>query len=63
MASSRIPQQLFLQGVAAVYMFAFASLYTQIPGEGAGVEHVVIIPPFTLHSSFLRRMVQASTLE
>ncbi|XP_034371920.2 lipase maturation factor 2 isoform X1 [Arvicanthis niloticus] len=32
MASSRIPQQLFLQGVAAVYLFAFASLYTQIPG-------------------------------
>lgn len=35
MASSRVPQQLFLQGVAAVYLFAFASLYTQIPGEGA----------------------------
>lgn len=34
MASSRVPQQLFLQGVAAVYLFAFASLYTQIPGEG-----------------------------
>ncbi|XP_005067149.1 lipase maturation factor 2 isoform X2 [Mesocricetus auratus] len=32
MASSRVPQQLFLQGVAAVYTFAFASLYTQIPG-------------------------------
>lgn len=32
MASSRVPQQLFLQGVAAVYLFAFASLYTQIPG-------------------------------
>ena len=29
------PRQLFLQGVAAVFMFAFASLYTQIPGEGA----------------------------
>lgn len=36
MASSRVPQQLFLQGVAAVYLFAFASLYTQIPGEGVG---------------------------
>ncbi|XP_075862997.1 lipase maturation factor 2 isoform X2 [Microcebus murinus] len=32
MAGSRLPRQLFLQGVAAVYMFAFASLYTQIPG-------------------------------
>ncbi|XP_021494662.1 lipase maturation factor 2 [Meriones unguiculatus] len=32
MASSRVPRQLFLQGVAAVYLFAFASLYTQIPG-------------------------------
>lgn len=32
MASARVPQQLFLQGVAAVYLFAFASLYTQIPG-------------------------------
>lgn len=32
MAGSRLPQQLFLQGVAAVFMFAFASLYTQIPG-------------------------------
>lgn len=35
MAGSRVPRQLFLQGVAAVFMFAFASLYTQIPGEGA----------------------------
>lgn len=35
MAGSRLPRQLFLQGVAAVYLFAFASLYTQIPGEGA----------------------------
>lgn len=35
MAGSRLPRQLFLQGVAAVFMFAFASLYTQIPGEGA----------------------------
>uniref|UniRef100_A0A9L0R273 Lipase maturation factor n=1 Tax=Equus caballus TaxID=9796 RepID=A0A9L0R273_HORSE len=34
MAGSRLPRQLFLQGVAAVFMFAFASLYTQIPGEG-----------------------------
>ncbi|XP_054426450.1 lipase maturation factor 2 [Pteronotus mesoamericanus] len=32
MAGSRLPRQLFLQGVAAVYLFAFASLYTQIPG-------------------------------
>ncbi|XP_037702008.1 lipase maturation factor 2 [Choloepus didactylus] len=32
MAGSRLPRRLFLQGVAAVYMFAFASLYTQIPG-------------------------------
>ncbi|XP_004380083.1 lipase maturation factor 2 [Trichechus manatus latirostris] len=32
MAGSRLPQQLFLQGVAAVFMFAFASLYMQIPG-------------------------------
>ncbi|XP_036762669.2 lipase maturation factor 2 isoform X1 [Manis pentadactyla] len=32
MAGSRCPRQLFLQGVAAVYMCAFASLYTQIPG-------------------------------
>ncbi|XP_036904583.1 lipase maturation factor 2 [Sturnira hondurensis] len=32
MAGSRLPRQLFLQGVAAVFMFAFASLYTQIPG-------------------------------
>ncbi|XP_031995105.1 lipase maturation factor 2 isoform X3 [Hylobates moloch] len=32
MAVSRIPRRLFLQGVAAVFMFAFASLYTQIPG-------------------------------
>ncbi|KAK2494419.1 hypothetical protein MC885_013989 [Smutsia gigantea] len=32
MAGSRLPRQLFLQGVAAVYMCAFASLYTQIPG-------------------------------
>nr|ABM06059.1 hypothetical protein LOC91289 [Bos taurus] len=32
MAGSRVPRQLFLQGVAAVFMFAFASLYTQIPG-------------------------------
>lgn len=35
MAGSRLPRQLFLQGVAAVFVFAFASLYTQIPGEGA----------------------------
>lgn len=35
MAGSRLPRQLFLQGVAAVFMFAFASLYMQIPGEGA----------------------------
>jgi hypothetical protein len=35
MAGSHVPRQLFLQGVAAVFMFAFASLYTQIPGEGA----------------------------
>ncbi|XP_063478472.1 lipase maturation factor 2 isoform X3 [Symphalangus syndactylus] len=32
MAVSQIPRRLFLQGVAAVFMFAFASLYTQIPG-------------------------------
>ncbi|XP_055963006.1 lipase maturation factor 2 [Sorex fumeus] len=32
MAGSRLPQQLFLQGVAAVFMCAFASLYMQIPG-------------------------------
>ncbi|XP_003461612.1 lipase maturation factor 2 isoform X1 [Cavia porcellus] len=32
MAGSLLPQQLFLQGVAAVFLFAFASLYTQIPG-------------------------------
>ncbi|NIG61745.1 lipase maturation factor 2 [Pontoporia blainvillei] len=32
MAGSRIPRQLFLQGVAAVFMFAFTSLYMQIPG-------------------------------
>nr|XP_020036719.1 lipase maturation factor 2 [Castor canadensis] len=32
MAGSHVPRQLFLQGVAAVFMFAFASLYTQIPG-------------------------------
>lgn len=32
MAGSRLPRQLFLQGVAAVFLFAFASLYTQIPG-------------------------------
>ncbi|XP_023077389.2 lipase maturation factor 2 [Piliocolobus tephrosceles] len=32
MAGSRLPRRLFLQGVAAVFMFAFASLYTQIPG-------------------------------
>uniref|UniRef100_K9IZA5 Lipase maturation factor n=1 Tax=Desmodus rotundus TaxID=9430 RepID=K9IZA5_DESRO len=32
MAVSRLPRQLFLQGVAAVFLFAFASLYTQIPG-------------------------------
>ncbi|KAF5928242.1 hypothetical protein HPG69_014847 [Diceros bicornis minor] len=32
MAGSRVPRQLFLQGVAAVFMFAFASLYMQIPG-------------------------------
>ncbi|XP_064347390.1 lipase maturation factor 2 isoform X2 [Camelus dromedarius] len=31
MAGSRLPRQLFLQGMAAVFMFAFASLYTQIP--------------------------------
>lgn len=34
MAGSRLPQQLFLQGVAAAFLFAFASLYTQIPGGG-----------------------------
>lgn len=39
MAGSRLPRQLFLQGVAAVFLFAFASLYTQIPGEGAGLRH------------------------
>ncbi|XP_003783130.1 lipase maturation factor 2 [Otolemur garnettii] len=32
MAGSRLPRQLFLQGVATVFMFAFSSLYTQIPG-------------------------------
>ncbi|KAM8778436.1 lipase maturation factor 2 [Rhynchonycteris naso] len=32
MAGSRLPRQLFLQGVAAVFLFAFASLYIQIPG-------------------------------
>lgn len=32
MAGSRLPRQLFLQGVAAIFMFAFASLYMQIPG-------------------------------
>ncbi|XP_043824982.1 lipase maturation factor 2 [Dromiciops gliroides] len=32
MAGSRQPQRLFLQGVAAAFMFAFASLYAQIPG-------------------------------
>lgn len=32
MAGSGLPRQLFLQGVAAVFLFAFASLYTQIPG-------------------------------
>ncbi|KAG8517993.1 Lipase maturation factor 2 [Galemys pyrenaicus] len=32
MAGSRVPRQLFLQGVAAIFMVAFASLYTQIPG-------------------------------
>ncbi|KAM6214213.1 lipase maturation factor 2 [Rhynchocyon petersi] len=32
MAGSRLPRQFFLQGVAAVFMFAFASLYMQIPG-------------------------------
>lgn len=54
MASSRVPQQLFLQGVAAVYLFAFASLYTQIPGEG--VEGWIVtrgnIPSFTLRTAF-----------
>lgn len=58
MASSRVPQQLFLQGVAAVYTFAFASLYTQIPGEGAesGTLTRGIIPSFTLNTSSLRRL-------
>lgn len=58
MASSRVPQQLFLQGVAAVYTFAFASLYTQIPGEGAesGTHSRGIIPSFTL-STIPRRRV------
>ncbi|XP_022375003.1 lipase maturation factor 2 isoform X2 [Enhydra lutris kenyoni] len=32
MAGSRLPRQLFLQGVAVVFAFAFASLYLQIPG-------------------------------
>ncbi|XP_053440086.1 lipase maturation factor 2 [Nycticebus coucang] len=32
MAGSWLPRQLFLQGVATVFMLAFASLYTQIPG-------------------------------
>lgn len=32
MAGSRLPRRLFLQGVAAVFMFAFASLYA-VPGE------------------------------
>ncbi|XP_008571974.1 PREDICTED: lipase maturation factor 2 [Galeopterus variegatus] len=32
MAGSWFPRRLFLQGVAAAFMFAFASLYTQIPG-------------------------------
>ncbi|XP_020838517.1 lipase maturation factor 2 [Phascolarctos cinereus] len=32
MAGSRLPRRLFLQGVAAAFMFAFASLYAQIPG-------------------------------
>ncbi|XP_056653500.1 lipase maturation factor 2 [Monodelphis domestica] len=32
MASWRQPRCLFLQGVAAAFMFAFASLYAQIPG-------------------------------
>ncbi|KAM8942785.1 lipase maturation factor 2 isoform 3-T3 [Lycaon pictus] len=32
MAASGLPRRLFLQGVAAVYALAFASLYTQIPG-------------------------------
>ncbi|XP_074083253.1 lipase maturation factor 2 [Macrotis lagotis] len=32
MAGSRQPQRLFLQGVAAAFLFAFASLYAQIPG-------------------------------
>ncbi|XP_034841874.1 lipase maturation factor 2 isoform X1 [Mirounga leonina] len=32
MAGSGVPRQLFLQGVAAVFTFAFASLYMQIPG-------------------------------
>ena len=46
MAGSRLPRQLFLQGVAAVFMFAFASLYTQIPGEGAeGAEGGTSPPP------------------
>lgn len=58
MASSRVPQQLFLQGVAAVYTFAFASLYTQIPGEGAGSGTLTrgIIPPFTRSTSSPRRV-------
>lgn len=59
MASSRVPQQLFLQGVAAVYLFAFASLYTQIPGEGAqgGTLTRGIIPSFALlHTNSLRRL-------
>ncbi|XP_059257652.1 lipase maturation factor 2 isoform X2 [Mustela nigripes] len=32
MAGSRLPRQLFLQGVAVVFALAFASLYLQIPG-------------------------------
>uniref|UniRef100_A0A6I8N2N6 Lipase maturation factor n=1 Tax=Ornithorhynchus anatinus TaxID=9258 RepID=A0A6I8N2N6_ORNAN len=30
--ATRLPRQLFLQGVAVAFLFAFASLYTQIPG-------------------------------
>lgn len=57
MASSRVPQQLFLQGVAAVYTFAFASLYTQIPGEGAasGTHTRGILPSFTPSTISRRR--------
>ncbi|XP_076861371.1 lipase maturation factor 2b [Brachyhypopomus gauderio] len=32
MGEVRIPRQLFLRGLAIIYLFAFASLYIQIPG-------------------------------